>query len=290
MFLDKLNQTGQRIVVSIISIIIVLFSIFYAKQPRFEPVFVFLIGMVICFALHEYYRITEKKGFQPLKKVAFATSFIFLFSLYYSNHSDCCTSLPLIILWLALIGISLYFLAKGEDPLGNSAITYFGLIYLTLPLSCLVLITYFFPEQASQDGRYWLIYLLLVAKMTDTAAFFAGSQWGRHKMTPYISPKKSWEGAIAGLLGAVATSLIFIGACKLFWKEPPIEMTLFQSIWIALIIGLLAQIGDLAESLFKRDGGVKDSSHLPGLGGMLDIVDSLVFTTPFIYFVLKTLH
>jgi len=290
MLLDNMSQTGQRIVVSAISIIIVIFSIYFTKYSSFQPIFVFLTTIIICVSLKEYYTILLKKGFKPLVKTAFVITFFLIHSIYLSIQTNCCSYIPLVILWLALICIFLYYFAKGEEPLVNSALTYFGLIYLTLPLSCIVLITFFFTKDAPQDGRWWLAYLLLVTKMTDTAAFFAGSKWGKHKMTPFISPKKSWEGAVAGLVGAVLTSLLFFIAGKLFWEVPPVEMTLFQSIWIAIAISLLAQIGDLAESLFKRDGGVKDSSHLPGLGGMLDIVDSLVLSTPFVYFVLRTLH
>lgn len=290
MFLDKMSQTGQRILISTFSIIIVLFSIYFAKLPPFRPLYLFLIGAIICAALNEYYTITQRKGFNPLVKTAFIATFALVFSFYFSLHNSCCSFLPFVILWLTFIAIFLYYFANGKEPLTNTAITYFGLIYLTVPLSCIVLITYFFPDHASQDGRWWLIYLLLISKITDTAAFFAGSTWGKHKMAPFISPKKSWEGAVAGLVGAVLTSLLFFGACQLFWTTPPMEITFFQSIWIAVVISVLAQMGDLAESLLKRDGGVKDSSHLPGLGGMLDIVDSLVLSTPFVYFVLKTLY
>lgn len=290
MFLDKLNQTQQRLVVSIFSMVLVFFSVYFARRPLFQPIFVFFIGVIISAALYEYFTIAQKKGFHPLVKMACGATFLFVFSLYFLVHHDCCQSLPLVVLWLTLTAILLYYFVAGEEPFANSAITYFGLIYLTLPLSCILLITYFFPEDAMQDGRWWLAYLLIVAKTTDTCAFFVGSKWGEHKMVPFISPKKSWEGAIAGLVGAITASFVIVAISKFFWKVPPMQVSWFQSLWIAAVISILAQIGDLAESLLKRDAGVKDSSNLPGLGGMLDIVDSLILSTPFVYFVLKTLY
>lgn len=290
MLLDKMSHTGQRVVMSSFSLIIVLFSIYYAKHSLFVPIYLLLLAAIICAALKEYYNIARKKGFYPLDMIGFGATLLFVASVYLSVSYNCCSYLPFVAMWLAFIAIFLYYFSRGHEPLANSAVTYFGLIYLSLPLSGLAAITYYFPEGAAQDGRWWLIYLLLISKMTDTAAFFAGSAWGKHKMTPTISPKKSWEGAASGLAGAVVASILFFMFCHLFWEESPVQMTFFQSLWIAVVISLLAQIGDLAESLLKRDGGVKDSSHLPGLGGMLDIVDSLVLTTPFLYFTLRTLY
>ena len=168
--------------------------------------------------------------------------------------------------------------------MGNLAITLFGIIYLTLPISCALRINYFFPEQAAQDGRLWLAYVLLVTKMTDIGAYFCGKTLGKNKLAPSISPKKTIEGALGGLGAALITSLIFTLLASTLTIFP---MSFLQSIWIGIAMSVLAQLGDLSESLLKRDAGVKDSSHLPGLGGMLDIVDSLIFTLPLMYLLLK---
>jgi phosphatidate cytidylyltransferase len=155
---------------------------------------------------------------------------------------------------------------------------------LTLPISCALRINYFFPTHALEDGRLWLAYVLLVTKMTDIGAYFCGKIFGKNKLAPSISPKKTVEGALGGLGAALLTSLIFAFFASHF---APFHMTFLQSIWIGITMSILAQLGDLSESLLKRDAGVKDSSHLPGLGGMLDIVDSLVFTLPLMYLLLK---
>ena len=105
-------------------------------------------------------------------------------------------------------------------------------------------------------------------------------------MAPISVLKKTWEGALGGLCFAVLTSLLT--TLLLVTIDPDMfKLTLWQSIWVGGALGIIGQCGDLAESLLKRDGGIKDSNRLPGLGGILDTVDSLVFTAPFMYIFLK---
>ena len=122
--------------------------------------------------------------------------------------------------------------------------------------------------------------------MTDTGGFFIGKKFGKEKLAPYISPKKTWEGALGGFVAAIFSSIAVVFFASIFDPEA-FGLTLWQSIWLGAGIGICAQIGDLSESLLKRDGGIKDSNQVPGLGGMLDIVDSLVFSAPLVYIFLK---
>jgi phosphatidate cytidylyltransferase len=243
------------------------------------------IAAVISGALWEYYNIAKAKHSQPLVKIGIIGTVIYVFAVYIHSQMYYLNMLPEMVLALTLAAAFIYYFIKGSDPFVNLAVTAFGLLYLTIPLSCLISINYF-DSATVHDGRWALIYLLFVSKMTDTAAFFVGKRIGQTKLTPYISPKKTWEGAIGGLVGALLTSIIFYFILQLF-ATPPFELTFFQSLWLAVFISIAAQFGDLAESLLKRDVGVKDSSGLPGLGGMLDIVDSLIFTAPLMYFFLK---
>lgn len=111
----------------------------------------------------------------------------------------------------------------------------------------------------------------------DSAAFFLGTAFGKHKLFPRVSPNKSWEGAIAGFIFAIIT---MITAKALLLNE----LTLIDSLIVGIIVGSIGQLGDLVESLFKRDAGVKDSSALiPGHGGILDRFDSLLLTAPAVY-------
>jgi phosphatidate cytidylyltransferase len=127
-------------------------------------------------------------------------------------------------------------------------------------------------------GAIWTLTAILTTWASDTAAFFAGRAWGRHQLTPLLSPKKTWEGAAAGLTAATATTL----ACALVLGLP---LSPLLAVAAGLLLGLVAQLGDLAESLLKRQTGVKDAgSAIPGHGGVLDRIDSLLFVLPAAYY------
>ena len=121
--------------------------------------------------------------------------------------------------------------------------------------------------------------------MTDVGAYFVGKFLGKHKLSK-LSPNKTLEGAVMGLVTAIAVSVLMYYLGRKFAFEN-FSFTLFRSIWLGALIGVLGQAGDLAESLLKRDAKVKDSNQIPGLGGILDMLDSLLFTAPFTYFLIR---
>jgi phosphatidate cytidylyltransferase len=126
-------------------------------------------------------------------------------------------------------------------------------------------------------GREWVLYALFVTFASDTFAYFIGKTWGRHQLSP-ISPKKTQEGALGGILGSVIISLLMVWLFKL-----PINYG--YAILLGIAVSVFGQIGDLFESLFKRNMGIKDSGHsLPGHGGFLDRMDSIVFTGVIVYY------
>jgi phosphatidate cytidylyltransferase len=238
---------------------------------------------MICLALLEYYHLAVKKNFKPLIFLALGMTTAYVIATYLAIQHARLAALPQFILLGSLLLFFLAFFNRQQSPLVNLAITLFGIIYLTIPLTCGLQINYFFAADSPQDGRYWLAYVLTVTKMTDIGAYFCGKSFGKNKLLPHISPKKTIEGAIGGLAASLLTSLFFH-----FFLLPSFSLTIWQSIWMGLTISVLAQLGDLAESILKRDAGVKDSNQLPGLGGALDMTDSLVFTLPFMYLLLKT--
>jgi phosphatidate cytidylyltransferase len=278
------RQFKQRLLISSVGILALIFSIYYSYTSFFQPIFILLNAGVISLALLEYYHLAQNKGFRPLIVVGIASSIVYVIALSLSFHHPSLAGISPLILLLSLLFIFLAGFKQQPSALGNLAITLFGIGYLTIPLSCVLRINYFFPADALEDGRLWLAYVLLVSKITDIGAYFCGKILGKTKLAPFLSPKKTIEGAIGGAGAALVASLIF----TLFASHlAAFNMTWSQSIWIGLTVSILAQLGDLAESLLKRDAGVKDSSHLPGLGGMLDIVDSLVFTLPLVYLFLE---
>lgn len=283
----KMTHTQQRLVVGGIATAIVLIFIWLSPYQYFKPFYTLVTAAIVGGAVWEYYQIAKNKGFQPLETIGIVSTVAYLFAVFLTTESHDLRFLPEIILWLTLLMIFINYFVNGPNPFVNTAVTLFAIGYLTIPLSTLITITYFFPADSTQDGRIWLLYLIAVTKMTDTGAFFVGKAFGKHKLAPYISPGKTWEGAIGGFITALLTGFALNLIFHAFYEVPPFDLNLFRCIWLAGIISVIAQFSDLAESLLKRDVGVKDSNQLPGLGGMLDIVDSLVFTAPVMYIYLK---
>lgn len=281
----QMSNLNQRFIVSGISAVCLL-ALVYVSHTSFAYLFGLLAATFIGSAVWEYYTIAKEKGFYPLFKIGLCGTVLYTCAIFLRTQFPAVYVLPGAILGLTLMAAFTYYFIKGSDPFVNLAITLFGIAYLAIPLSCLVEINYFEIDPLLKDGRVCLVYLICVTKLTDTFAFFVGKKFGKHQLSPYISPKKTWEGAIGGLCGALFTSLLFYLFLHLS-ATPLFDLSLWQSIWLACLISITAQFGDLAESLLKRDVGIKDSNRLPGLGGILDMVDSLVFTSPLMYFFLK---
>lgn len=285
--IKEMSHMQQRLVIGSIISACLLITIYLSYTPFFNVLFVLLTAAIICLALREYYHIAHLKNLHPLSKVGIISTIAYVCAISLTTYFPQAALLPYIVLGLTLASAFLYYFVKGDDAFVNIAVTLFGIIYLTLPLSFIILINYFHDEKFVSDGRWSLIYLIAVTKMTDTGALYFGKFFGRTQLSTYISPKKTWEGALGGLATAVLTSIVLYTLMHLLFSKPAMQITFFQSIWLALLISITAQFGDLAESLLKRSVGVKDSSRLPGLGGVLDIVDSMVFTSPLMYLFLK---
>lgn len=286
MNLSQMTSLQQRLAISGIGTFLSIVAIYFSQVSIFKPIFTTTIALIICTAMWELYQIYLAKGLNPAKNIGISFGAIYVFSVALSTQVSAVKMLPELVLLIALISFFLYYFSKGTSPLLNLSATVFAIVYLAVPLSCMIRIVYFFNDLSIQDGRWWLFYLLAVTKTTDVGAFFVGKKFGKEKLAPYISPKKTWEGALGGFAGAIVASLAIYLFTSIFRIEA-FSITLWQSLWLGAGIGVVAQFGDLSESLLKRDGGVKDSNQLPGLGGMLDIVDSLVFSAPFVYIFLK---
>ena len=141
----------------------------------------------------------------------------------------------------------------------------------------------FFPG-INDNGKFYVLYFILVTKFSDSGAYAVGSLIGKHKMIPRISPAKTWEGFGGAIVVATGASLVFTHC--LADKMP--GMTPLHAVILGVILSSTAVIGDLIESLFKREAGVKDSGNFfPGIGGILDLLDSLLFNAPIMYLYLR---
>jgi phosphatidate cytidylyltransferase len=146
-----------------------------------------------------------------------------------------------------------------------------GPIYICLPLAMLILI------DMCPQGHIWIFFLLIVIFANDTGAFYSGRLLGKHKLYEAVSPNKTWEGAVGGLVGSLIAALIFLYFFKINELKPSILI-------LVLLLSAMAQIGDLAESMLKRIYGIKDSGKiLPGHGGLLDRIDAILFSIPVLY-------
>ena len=179
-------------------------------------------------------------------------------------------------------------LRREQEPLANLGVTFFGVVYIGWLMSYLVQIRSIsgtlavaapwgaFPPLAR--GAWLVLYLLLVTWLNDTGAYLIGARFGKTRLAPTLSPKKTVEGAVGGLIFAVVTAAL----CGLWLKIP-----LGHALILGLLLGMLGQVGDLCESALKRDLGIKDfGGILPGHGGILDRFDSILFTAPVAYYYL----
>ena len=160
--------------------------------------------------------------------------------------------------------------------------TLFGLMYVPWLLNFIQKINFF--GQAGVEGAYYVLYFVLVTKFSDCGAYAVGSLIGKHKMIPRVSPGKTWEGFAGAVIVSTAASVIFARLAGSHLAG----MTLTHSIILGIILSIAAVVGDLIESLFKREAGLKDSgSMFPGIGGILDLLDSLLFNAPIMYLYLR---
>jgi phosphatidate cytidylyltransferase len=179
---------------------------------------------------------------------------------------------------LVLLTWALAVRAPGDRPMSATGVTLLGVAYTgALPAFLLAIRHTQYPVR-SWTGAWLVFFPLVVTWVCDTAAMFAGRALGGPKLAPAVSPGKTWSGSTAGLVGGILMAPVF-GA--LIFPRVGIDMPLWQLGAIAAALSVIGQVGDLAESLFKREAGVKDSSHLiPGHGGVLDRFDSLYFVIP----------
>ncbi|MFQ5996500.1 MAG: phosphatidate cytidylyltransferase [Dehalococcoidales bacterium] len=233
------------------------------------PWFTILVVIWALLAVFEFYRLVAVS--QVLSLTSFGLLWTLLFIL--SPHFDYEFTVP-VLLTSALV-LSLVWLVlrpQKEGAFIGWVWTMAGILYVGWLLSYLVALRL-------DAGRNWVFFALFTTFGSDTTAFFVGQALGRHRLAPRISPNKSWEGAIGGVIGAIIVSLLFT-------LQTPLSLPLsyVQGIILALLVSVFGQFGDLAESLLKRNLGVKESGKMiPGHGGFLDRMDSVVFAGIVVY-------
>jgi len=261
-----------RIIVGVIGAPL-LFAIVWAGSP-FLPI---LVGLASLWSLWEFHRLARDAGARVSLPLGVILTILFIINgQLTADESN--FAIELIIVTLAMsLSWALWLQLKGNAGFAkNLLLTALGPLYVGLLLSHSLMLRE--AGNALYDGRDWLLYAIFVTFATDTAAYFTGKAIGRHKMAPSISPNKTWEGAVGGMLGALGASFGLAAILDL-------NISLGWQAVVGAMLGLGAQIGDLAESWFKRRAKAKDASHiLPGHGGLLDRLDSLLVTIPITYY------
>jgi phosphatidate cytidylyltransferase len=264
-----LGNTSQRIVVAIIAIPFILFSCVYG-----EYLFLVFAGLIALISFYEFSLMTKVKHGKTNLLLGFLSISILLLNKYFKITEIEYLVIGIIITHL----IAELFRNKGSE-INNLGASLLGIFYIGFFSTALLGIREFYPLDSPyyNQGGFIIIGLLITIWVCDSAAFFLGVAFGKHKIFPRVSPKKSWEGSIAGFIFAILTMIAN--------KAVFMDFLRWQDVFaFGIIVGILGQIGDLIESLIKRDADVKDSSALiPGHGGIFDRFDSLLFTAPVIY-------
>ncbi len=301
----------MRVVTAIIAIPIVATAIWLGGW-----FFFIFVAAISSGALVEFYWLTEKRGALPNKKLGVAAGLLLSFAFMHGVSDELLLGLfnvapsdmaVLLARYTLVIGVMLLFaigtmidqmFRREGSPLLNNVATVTGVAYISLFLSTLIGLRQLFSsdlpfgryiaaldpalaDRANALGGLTVLAIMITIWTCDSAAYYAGRAMGRHKLFERISPKKTWEGSIAGAIGAVAA---MIGMQQ--WFLP--YLSVLDAAVLGSIVGVFGQLGDLAESHIKRDAGVKDSSNLiPGHGGLFDRFDSLLFVAPLVYLYLN---
>ncbi len=243
--------------------------------------FLALIELGIFIGMFEFYDILRAKRMQPYKKIGMTAAFVLCLTAYFQSYVFTYFILTLLIIVLSFAEL---FRKEHDRAINHIATTIFGILYVAWLLSHLILLREL-PTVTGRDYSLGFSYVLipfLIGWGYDTGAFFTGRKLGRHKILARISPAKTWEGAIGGVI----LSLIFLFCYQQFFHLT--YLTNFDVVIIALAGCMLAQSGDFVESLIKRDAKLKDAAaHIPGHGGILDRFDSILFVAPFVYYYLR---
>lgn len=225
--------------------------------------------------LSEYFTMLEKKGIKIYKYFGIGMGAVIPLSIMFRFEPTKSWELLFIVLALFFILLMQFKRRDSSGVIVDISTTIFGILYVSWFFSFIIKIRYL------EGGLGYLSALLLIIKLGDIGAYLVGSRWGKRPLLPHISPKKTVEGSAGGLLFSVLGALA---------SKPFLPFDYGQLLLIAVSLGVLGQLGDLSESLLKRDCQIKDSGSIfPGMGGVLDQIDSLLFTAPVFYFYLSAI-
>jgi len=287
---SKLPTFARRLLSFVILWTILLTALFSRNRLLSDSVFLVIIAFLAVTGLAEFYGIVEKRDLVCFKGWGIVGGLLLIIGTFLnltgvlgrSGSPARVNDFETSFLILFVLGLCLRQFFSRTNTAGILAIstTLFGLMYVPWLLNFIQKIN-FFP---GVDGHYYLLYFIVITKFSDTGAYLVGSLIGRHKMIPRISPGKTWEGFGGALVVSILASMGFV----YYLGDRMHGMNWTHAIVLGLLLGLAAVVGDLIESIFKREAGIKDSGRFfPGIGGILDLLDSLLFNAPIMYLYLR---
>jgi phosphatidate cytidylyltransferase len=283
-----MKELTHRVWTSSIAICLLIVGLILLEESWFPPIVAVALAIIATIGYWEYCHMAILKQLQPAMVIGMVGTWIYmgarLAGLYFPVREGMPPAIGAgAVLFLLALAISIESMIRRKNAISNLAVSAFGFIYVTIPFGLALDILYYLPRLPTEipiSGRFWIIFVLGVTVFTDMGAYFIGKAVGRRKLAPTISPGKTVEGTVGGIaVGIISGMIIYLFNMKQFpW---------WGAFLLAIALGIVGQFGDLVESLLKRDAGIKDSNRLPGLGGVLDIVDALLFNIPLTYIVVR---
>jgi phosphatidate cytidylyltransferase len=293
--LSKGQVFVRRLTSTVILWAVVLGGLFSGNKILSDYLFLAFMVFLATFGLIEFYGLVEKRDLVSFKGwgifggilLMVGTSLHFQKLLGISDTPARVNDFEVSFLIIFVLGLCVRQFVSKSNTAGILAIstTLFGLMYVPWLLNFIQKINYF-PDVRGAEvyGNFYVLYFILVTKFSDVGAYCVGSLIGKHKMIPRVSPGKTWE----GFGGAIVVSTLISLAFAHFAQDRLFGMTWVHAIILGVMLSTSAVIGDLIESIFKREAGVKDSGKFfPGIGGILDLLDSLLFNAPLMYLYLR---
>ncbi|MBM3845998.1 MAG: hypothetical protein FJ405_06910 [Verrucomicrobia bacterium] len=280
----------RRLVSTVVLWSVVLAAMFSPNRILSDYFFLTIICLLSVAGMYEFYAMARRTGLKCFTQWGMLVGLVLLIGTYLHLHGQLGISgtpsrvndfeTSLLILFVLGLCVRQFLHHSLEQAMAGMATTLLGLMYVPWLLNFIQKIN-FFP---GVEGTWYVLYFIVVTKASDVGAYVTGSLIGRHKMIPRISPGKTWE----GFGGAIAASILASHLLNHFAGHHLLGMNALHATILAAILGSTAVIGDLIESIFKREAGVKDSGgQFPGIGGILDLLDSLLFNAPLMYLYLR---
>ncbi len=271
-----------RVVTSLVLNCIALAVLLFSHNLPGSFLFLIVMDLIVAGGLYEFYSIVERKGSTSLMAFGMVVGVLYCTMAFFTSGNPIC-ELPAryfdISLFIIIIGFFVFqFLRRDNSSvIYNFGGTIAGTFYVAWLLAFLFKINYFFGPENSR-GMWYVLPLVAVVKGGDSMAYIVGHNFGKTRLWPKVSPKKTVEGAVAHLVTAVVIAVIFKFTLLT-------NLTAFQAVVVGVSMSVVGQFGDMAESLLKRDANVKDSAgHFPGVGGVLDLIDSVLLNMPLLYY------